>query len=146
MAGQESTILEVTAKGYVMNPELYGAMYKSFIDKNRDEEGNILDDTEEQKLCEALRSQLIEMNKQDLAQCLEQLVTYGNFGGSDGFMKYIDIAKRFVVAVEKEHEKVHDFYPYYERALRDNKGLTSIDAWSKALISNTIENYILSIC
>lgn len=142
MVKTEKSVLKFSAEGYVQNPELYGQIYKQFIQTNLDDKGNVIDDTEQSNIVEALRNALTEMDRKNLAVVIEQCVTYENFGGSKKLLNFIDITKRFVIAVEHNPKVVYDYLLYWERAnpMTDHKN--SIENLTVANLSNSVYNYL----
>ena len=138
----EPTVLEFTAKGFAKNPEVYGAIFKEFINGNTDEQGNYIDDIEKENQMIALRNAFESMGRLELPIIIEKLVTYQNFGGSKELMKFLDVTKRFIIAVEKEPSKLYEYYPHWEKHCEIKVSKNGSEQVTKTSIIEYVEDYI----
>lgn len=142
MAKTEKSVLEFTADGFIENPELYGQIYKRFITTNLDKDGNVIDDAEQKNIVSVLRDRLEKMNRLGFAVLIEKLVEYENFGVNEKLMNFIDMTKRFVIAVEIEPNKLSEYYPHWDKACDIDiykGGLTNL---IMAMIVEYVEYYL----
>ena len=82
----------------------------------------------------------IEENSYD--GLIEALVTYENFGGSESLMKFIDITKRFVVATEKQPDRLIEFYSHWEKHCLLDKPHNNLEGLERAVIVQRVHDWL----
>lgn len=139
------SVLENTADLLTEDFEYYGNIFKHYISENRDASGNIISDEEEEKLVAALRKKLYGMDKMELVEVIERLAMYEQFGGSEELMKFIDLSRRFVIAIEKDKYKLYNFLPYWEKDINLDVKSSSFENMERVMICDAVYRYLKKV-
>jgi hypothetical protein len=139
---KNKSLLDNVALAFADDPAEYGKVYKQFISKNRDADGNILDDKKEQDMVIALRKAYETMDHIEYCELTERIINIENFGVSEELQAFIDLTKRFVVAVEKEPKKLLEFLPYWESRANISIKDLSFQNHLKSDLVNQVYNYL----
>lgn len=139
---KNKSVLNNVALAYAEDPAEYGKVFKQFIKKNRDEEGNILDDEKEQDMVVALRNSYDKMDNIEYCEITERIIQIEQFGISEHLQEFIDFTKRFLVAAEKEPKRIMEFLSFWEPKAAISTHDLSFENHLRVELIDQIYNYI----
>lgn len=98
------SILKEIISGNINHPETYCELFEAALQEN-----------DKSLILEALREKYNEINKPDLLDLLENFAFYDQFTTSARFKKWIEVSKRFVLALDESPLKRQEYIDYWHK-------------------------------
>jgi hypothetical protein len=121
-------ILKEIISGAIDSPETYSELFEM-----------ALEEFDKSLIVQALKNKYNEIGKPDLLDLLENIAFYDQFTSDERFKKWLEVSKKFLLALDNAPEKRNEFVSYWQKySKKENDNSISYKPMDRLAFANLV--------